>query len=149
MRAPLTPLSVAALLTSDNVYYVKFQPSRCLCQVAYPVCHLATSMLSSSQDTLVKALANTLNPITAKHGEIKPSTVSFTSVEHLARCLSVDASTILDLMGIPQRTRSRRRQDGILKADEADRLLRIARVFSEAIRVFGSEEKARLWLKTP
>ena len=97
----------------------------------------------------MKALANTLNPITAKHGEIKPSTVSFTSVEHLARCLSVDASTILDLMGIPQRTRSRRRQDGILKADEADRLLRIARVFSEAIRVFGSEEKARLWLKTP
>ena len=51
-------------------------------------------------------------------------------------------------MGIPQRTRSRRR-DGLLKADEADRLLRIARVFAEAIRVFGSEENARFWLKTP
>jgi putative toxin-antitoxin system antitoxin component (TIGR02293 family) len=81
--------------------------------------------------------------------ETKRDPVDFTSVEHLARRLSVDVSTILDLMGIPQRTRSRRRQDGLLKADEADRLLRIGRVFGEAIRVFGSEEKARLWLKTP
>ena len=75
--------------------------------------------------------------------------VNFTSVEHLAKRLSVDASTVLDLMGIPPRTRARRRQDGLLRADEADRLLRIARVFGEAIRIFGSEEKARLWLKTP
>jgi putative toxin-antitoxin system antitoxin component (TIGR02293 family) len=70
-------------------------------------------------------------------------------MEHLAKRLDVDASTLLDLIGIPQRTRSRRRQQGYLKADEADRLLRIARIFGEAIRVFGSEEKARLWLKTP
>jgi putative toxin-antitoxin system antitoxin component (TIGR02293 family) len=28
-------------------------------------------------------------------------------------------------------------------------LLRVARVFGEAVRVFGSEEKAALWLKTP
>jgi putative toxin-antitoxin system antitoxin component (TIGR02293 family) len=81
--------------------------------------------------------------------ETRRDPVHFTSVEHLARRLSVEASTVLDLMGIPQRTRARRRHDGLLKADEADRLLRIARVFGEAVRVFGSEEKARLWLKTP
>ena len=51
-------------------------------------------------------------------------------------------------MGIPQRTRSRRRHDGFLKADEADRLLYRPHL-GEAIRVFGWEEKARLWLKTP
>ena len=63
--------------------------------------------------------------------------------------LGVDAARLLDLIGIPERTRSRRRHDGFLKSDEADRLLRVARVFGEAIRVFGSDEKAARWLKTP
>jgi putative toxin-antitoxin system antitoxin component (TIGR02293 family) len=71
------------------------------------------------------------------------------SVEHLGKRLGVDTSTLLDLMGIPERTRSRRRREGFLKPDEGDRLLRIARIFGEAIRVFGSEEKAALWLKNP
>ena len=55
----------------------------------------------------------------------------------------MDNSKLLDLMGIPQRTRSRRRHDGFLKADEADRLMRIARVFGEAIRVFRFGRKSR------
>ena len=59
------------------------------------------------------------------------------------------SANLLALMGIPERTRSRRRHEGFLKPDEADRLLRIGRVFEEAIRVFGSEEKAAGWLKTP
>lgn len=81
--------------------------------------------------------------------DVKLCTIQFSSVEHLGKRLRVDASTLLDLMGIPQRTRSRRRHEGALKADEADRLLRIARIFGDAIRVFGSEEKAQHWLKTP
>jgi putative toxin-antitoxin system antitoxin component (TIGR02293 family) len=75
--------------------------------------------------------------------------VPFSSVEHLAKRLGVDTSSLLDLIGIPERTRFRRRHDGFLKPDEADRLKRIARVFGEAVRVFGSEAKAALWLKTP
>ena len=75
-------------------------------------------------------------------------TVPFSSVEHLAKRLGVDTSRLLDIIGIPERTRFRRRHDGFLKPDEADRLKRIARVFGEAIRVFGSEAKAALWLKT-
>jgi putative toxin-antitoxin system antitoxin component (TIGR02293 family) len=81
--------------------------------------------------------------------EFKQRSVHVSSVEHLAKRLGVDASTVLDLMSIPERTRARRRHEGFFKADEADRLLRIARVFSEAIRVFGSEEKAARWLRTP
>jgi putative toxin-antitoxin system antitoxin component (TIGR02293 family) len=71
-----------------------------------------------------------------------PHPAQFSSVEHLAKRLGVEASILLDLIGIPERTRSRRRHDGVLKPAEADRLHRIA-------RVFGSEEKAALWLKTP
>ena len=81
--------------------------------------------------------------------DVKRHPIHFSSVERLGEHLRVDASTLLDLMGIPQRTRSRRRHDGILKTDEADRLLRIARIFGEAVRVFGSEEKAQHWLKAP
>jgi putative toxin-antitoxin system antitoxin component (TIGR02293 family) len=81
--------------------------------------------------------------------EIELRSVPFSSVQHLANRLDVDASTILDLIGIPERTRARRRHEGLLKADEADRLLRVARVFGEAIRAFGSESKAAAWLKTP
>jgi putative toxin-antitoxin system antitoxin component (TIGR02293 family) len=81
--------------------------------------------------------------------EIELRKVPFSSVERLAKRLGVERSTILDLMGVPDRTRARRRHEGVLKADEADRLLRVARVFGEAIRVFGSEGKAALWLKTP
>jgi putative toxin-antitoxin system antitoxin component (TIGR02293 family) len=75
--------------------------------------------------------------------------VPFSSVEDLGKRLGVEASRLLDLINIPERTRARRRHEGFLKADEADRLLRVARVFGEAIRVFGSESKAAAWLKTP
>jgi putative toxin-antitoxin system antitoxin component (TIGR02293 family) len=75
--------------------------------------------------------------------------VQFSAVEQLADRMGLDAASLLDLIGIPERTRFRRRHEGLLKTDEADRLLRVARVFGEAIRVFGSEGKAAAWLKTP
>jgi putative toxin-antitoxin system antitoxin component (TIGR02293 family) len=75
--------------------------------------------------------------------------VPYSAVNELGTRLGVEASMILDLIGIPERTQSRRRREGFLKADEADRLRRIARVFEEAVRVFGASEKAASWLKTP
>ncbi len=49
--------------------------------------------------------------------------MQFSAVEELGHRLGVDTATLLDLM-------------------------RVARVFGEAIRVFGSESKAAAWLKT-
>jgi putative toxin-antitoxin system antitoxin component (TIGR02293 family) len=104
----------------------------------------------------MRSLANTLDLIGVNPPsppgrliEVNLRPLQFTSVDHLSRRLRIDTAVLLDLMGIPERTRSRRRHEGFLKPDEADRLLRIARVFGEAIRVFGSEEKASGWLKTP
>lgn len=104
----------------------------------------------------MKTLSNTVEligtPLPSSRGRLpepEPHAAQFSSVEHLGNRLGVDASTLLDLIGIPERTRSRRRREGFLKPDEADRLRRIARVFGEAVRVFGTEEKAALWLKTP
>src|SRR5580704_550137 len=93
----------------------------------------------------MKTLTNTIERIETN----SPGQLHFSAVEQLGKRLGIDATDILDLVGIPGRTRSRRRHDGFFKPDEADRLLRVARVFGEAVRVFGSEEKAALWLKTP
>jgi putative toxin-antitoxin system antitoxin component (TIGR02293 family) len=102
----------------------------------------------------MKTLRNTVEPIDPRPGprqlfQVKPRPMNFASVERLGKRMGIESVALLDLVGIPARTRSRRRHDGFLKPDEADRLQRIARVFGEAVRVFGSEEKAALWLRTP
>jgi putative toxin-antitoxin system antitoxin component (TIGR02293 family) len=113
-------------------------------------------MVSSMLEYPMKTLANKVDligtPLPSSRGRLLEAQLhpaEFSSVEHLGKRLGIEATTLLDLIGIPERTRSRRRHDGVLKPDEADRLRRIARVFGEAVRVFGSEEKAALWLKTP
>lgn len=50
---------------------------------------------------------------------------------------------------IPMRTLARRRESKRLTAEESDRLVRLARVFTHAIDVFGDREKAATWLKRP
>lgn len=85
---------------------------------------------------------------TASLVEVKERTVPFASVQTLAQRIRVDPTEVLAVIGIPERTAARRREQGYLKADEADRLLRVARVVEEATRVFGSEDKAARWLKT-
>ena len=54
--------------------------------------------------------------------------------EALARKLNIKAQTL------------RKRKSRVLSADEAEKSLRVARVFSFATEVLGSEEKARQWL---
>ncbi|HTT36872.1 MAG TPA: antitoxin Xre/MbcA/ParS toxin-binding domain-containing protein [Burkholderiales bacterium] len=80
--------------------------------------------------------------------ELGERTVPFTSIEALSQRIRIDATGLLAVIGMPERTAARRREQGYLKPDEADRLLRVARVVAEATRVFGSEDKAARWLKT-
>lgn len=68
-------------------------------------------------------------------------------IDRLANKLDVADMVILDVSGISLRTFHRRQQqDEPLSPDEADRVLRIARVAGEAERVFGDAEKSRRWL---
>ena len=50
---------------------------------------------------------------------------------------------------LPQRTIARRKKERKLRADESDRLLRLARLGAQAAYVLGSEEKAARWLRRP
>lgn len=75
--------------------------------------------------------------------------VPYDAVEEIARKLAVEPETVLEVMGVAPRTAARRKQERTLKAAEADRLFRIARVLDDATRVFASEDKAAHWLRSP
>ena len=76
-------------------------------------------------------------------------TVPFAAVAALADRIGVTVEDVLTLVGIPARTASRRRAASFLKPDEADRLLRVARVMEEAARVLGGHARAGAWLLAP
>jgi putative toxin-antitoxin system antitoxin component (TIGR02293 family) len=50
---------------------------------------------------------------------------------------------------LPQRTIARRKKEQKLRADESDRLLRLARVSAQAAAILGSGAKAAQWLRRP
>lgn len=72
-----------------------------------------------------------------------------TAVARLAARLAVSPELVLDVSDISLRTYHRRqeKQEPFTTA-ESDRVLRIARVASEAERVFGNPDKANRWLSS-
>ncbi|MES1261898.1 MAG: antitoxin Xre/MbcA/ParS toxin-binding domain-containing protein [Acidobacteriota bacterium] len=80
--------------------------------------------------------------------DLPPGSVPFASVDRLSEKLSIEPAALLALISMPERTAARRKHEGFLKSEEADRLLRVARILEEATRVFGSEPKAARWLST-
>ncbi|MEL7059569.1 MAG: antitoxin Xre/MbcA/ParS toxin-binding domain-containing protein [Acidobacteriota bacterium] len=56
---------------------------------------------------------------------------------------------LAELLRIAPRTLDRRQQSGRLEPDESDRLARVARIFTRAVDVLGSREKARTWFERP
>jgi len=72
---------------------------------------------------------------------------SWKTFERFVKNMGLPAEQVADVIGIPRRTLARRKVEGRLKADESDRLLRLARVFGSALDLFsGNREAAVLWL---
>jgi len=68
----------------------------------------------------------------------------------LAEELKVDRKTVARVIGISERTLSRRIAKGErLSAEESDRTVRLARVFALATDTFGTSQKASSWLQKP
>ena len=68
----------------------------------------------------------------------------------LAGKLSVDQKALAKVVGISDRTLSRRLANkSRLSIDESDRTMRLARITALATDTFNSKEKAVDWLKTP
>ncbi len=65
----------------------------------------------------------------------------------LTRSMEVSNKELAELVQISARTLNRRQKEGKLKADESDRLLRFARIFTHAVNLFeGDKEAAQNWL---
>jgi putative toxin-antitoxin system antitoxin component (TIGR02293 family) len=76
--------------------------------------------------------------------------LGYRSFEVFRRHAALTAERLAALVRIPPRTLARRRTAGRLDPDESDRLVRLARVFAQALGLFeGNEEVARRWLATP
>ncbi len=73
--------------------------------------------------------------------------ISYAAFERLKKNLGVTSEELADAALISRRTLARRKQSGRLRPDESDRLVRLARVFAEAIGLFqGDSGAARSWM---
>jgi putative toxin-antitoxin system antitoxin component (TIGR02293 family) len=72
------------------------------------------------------------------------------SVTALAEKLHLGSTVLSRKLGIPLRTLTRRLSQGsVLTPAESDRIVRMARIYANAIEMIGDERKAVEWLSTP
>jgi len=68
----------------------------------------------------------------------------------MAQLLDVDRALLLRVIGVSERTMQRKHEHAArLSPSASDRLSRIDRIYALAAEVFGTGEKAALWLKRP
>jgi putative toxin-antitoxin system antitoxin component (TIGR02293 family) len=73
--------------------------------------------------------------------------LAYSSWDAFLRNTDLEKKDVLSLVDIKERTLSRRKEEGRLRPDESDRLMRAARIFAQAAELFeGDMESARRWL---
>lgn len=73
----------------------------------------------------------------------------FAALEMVMQRFQLDRGEVELLLQMPARTIARRKQSRRLRHDESDRLMRLARLATQAAQVFGAEDKAATWLHRP
>jgi putative toxin-antitoxin system antitoxin component (TIGR02293 family) len=73
----------------------------------------------------------------------------YSALEALRAALDLSFKELSMVLGIPERTIARRKDEQHLTAAESDRLYRVARTLAHAATVLGTLDKASLWLKRP
>lgn len=69
--------------------------------------------------------------------------------QSLQEILGITEERLAGLLGISRATIHRRKKSGSLDRAESDRLVRYARLFSQACLALGGSEGARSWLSAP
>ena len=75
------------------------------------------------------------------------SGLPFASLAAVGTRYDIPLLTLARVIGLPARTLARRKKERQLRADESDRLLRLARVAAAAEHVLGAHDKAGRWLQ--
>lgn len=74
----------------------------------------------------------------------------FAAFETLRDRLGVPAKELAEVVHIAARTLARRKEEGRLHTDESDRLLRVSRLFDQAVELFEQDfDRARDWFTSP
>jgi putative toxin-antitoxin system antitoxin component (TIGR02293 family) len=73
----------------------------------------------------------------------------FVVLERTMEAFALSRQEVAEILALPARTLSRRKQARRLGASESDRLYRFSRVLAHAERVLGSRAKATQWLHRP
>lgn len=71
------------------------------------------------------------------------------TVDNLAHALGMSVGEIARLLPISLRTLQRYQNKQLLDKDLSDHLIQITKVFARAVEVFGTQQQAALWLKSP
>ena len=71
------------------------------------------------------------------------------SFDKLKKKLGVSDNFLSQIVNIPKRTLTRRKQQGRLNAQESEKVLRVARLYDRALEVFEDSAAAEKWLKEP
>lgn len=72
----------------------------------------------------------------------------YKTFDALRAALELPTEELAQLLGIPRRTLTKRRQDGRFNLSESNAISRVARIYQEATLFFGDEADALTWLKT-
>jgi putative toxin-antitoxin system antitoxin component (TIGR02293 family) len=73
--------------------------------------------------------------------------LAYSALEHFQRNVELPLHRVAEMVQVPPRTLARRKEQGRLRPDESDRLIRASRVFARALELFeGDAEAARDWL---
>ncbi len=70
------------------------------------------------------------------------------SLTRLSKQLGVSEKRLLVVANIPQRTLTRRKKEGRFKPDESERVLRLARLYEQAMKVFKRKESVQQWFQS-
>lgn len=77
------------------------------------------------------------------------SGLPYTALEAVATRFEISQERLVRILDLPLRTLVRRKKERRLKADESDRLIRVALIATLAEDVLGSRAKAIAWLQKP
>lgn len=74
----------------------------------------------------------------------------YSAFERLSANLAMTAGDLAAALRIPARTLARRRESGTFSPEESDRIVRLSRLFANAVDVFdGDPERAAIWFGRP
>ncbi len=75
--------------------------------------------------------------------------IKFDALTHLTKLYQIPDVATQRIIAVSNRTWTRRKASNRLDPVESDRLYRLARTIARMEEVFGSREKAEIWLKEP